>query len=374
MPRAPLRLVAALLGLALFTPPPAAWALLNIDGTRNQVFVFGTASLSYDSNVFVQGEAKGDYIFGASVGVELKRRAGIIAVNGRAVFDYQRFNEFADQTAWNPSFFAEFNKTTGRTTGALTVNAFRSSRADTAVNIRTQTWNFPIGLNLKYPINDKYYVTSQTGYLRRSYVDAEQLLSYTDLTQAFDLFYVYTSKLDLLAGYRLRRGETSLGTTTDHHFSVGATNGLLPKVNGTVRVGYQLREQGTTGDTFDQLTMTAGVTWTPTRKLTFSGSLSTDFTTTAIGGSVDTFTAMARATYTFNRKFSVDGGLGYGRNKFLGATPRQDDFFMWDVGARYSWNQHLEVAASYNYFLNWSSLSNSDFERNGYSLNVSSRF
>jgi hypothetical protein len=372
--RARTRLLAALLGLALFVPPPQALALLNIDGTRNQIFVFGTATFSYDSNIFAQKEAQGDYAIGASAGVELKRRAGIIAVNARAVFDYQRFNEFTDQTSWNPSFFAEFNKTSGRTTGALTINAFRTSRADTAINIRTQTWNFPIGLNLKYPINDKYYVTSQTGYLRRSYVDAEQLLGYTDFTQSFDLFYVYTSKLDLLAGYRLRRGETSLGTTTDHNLTVGAANGLLPKVNGTVRVGYQFRNQDYSGETYDQFTMMAGVAWTPTRKITVSGSVATDFTTTAIGGSVDTFSAMARLAYTFTRKFSVDGGIGYGRNKFLGGAPRQDESFMWDAGFRYSWNQHFEVGGSYNYLRNWSTSSFSDFERSGYSVNVSSRF
>ena len=374
MARARTRLLAALLGLALLTPPPHALALLNIDGTRNQVFVFGSATFGYDSNLFAQADAQGDYSFGASVGAELKRRAGIIAVNARMVFDYQGFAEFTDQNAWNPSFFAEFNKTTGRTTGALTVNAFRSSRADTAVNIRTQTWNFPVGLNLKYPVNDNYYITSQTSYLRRSYVDATQLLSYTDFSQAFDIFYVYTSKLDLLAGYRLRRGETSLGTTTDHNFTVGAANGLLPKVNGTVRVGYQFREQDYTGETYDQLTMSAGVNWTPTRKLTVAGSVATDFTTTAVGGSVDTFSAMLRTTYTFTRKFSVDGGIGYGRNKFLGGLPRQDESFMWDVGFRYSWNQHLEVAGSYNYLRNWSTSEFSDFDRSGYSFTVSSRF
>ncbi len=52
MARARTRLLAALLGLALLTPPPHALALLNIDGTRNQVFVFGSATFGYDSNLF----------------------------------------------------------------------------------------------------------------------------------------------------------------------------------------------------------------------------------------------------------------------------------------------------------------------------------
>lgn len=364
-----------LLALALIAAPRPANALLNIDGTRNQVFVFGNAALAYDSNLFASADGGGDYIYGASVGVELKRRAGIISVNASATFDYQKYAEFTDQSGWNPSFYLELNKTVGRTTGAFTLNAVRSSRADSAVNLRTQTWNFPLGLNIKYPVNDKFYVTSASGYLRRSYSDsAAGLLTYTDYSQAFDLFYVYTSKLDLLGGYRLRVGNTTLGTTTDQAFTVGVANGILPKVNGTLRVGFQIRHSDLTGDTYTQLTSTAGLTWTATRKFTANLSVSRDFQTTAIGGNVDTLSALLRGVYQYTRQFSMDASIGGGRNLFLGGTPRTDTFFSWDVGARYRMSEHLDVGASYNYLKNWSTVSRSDFERSGYSVNVSSRY
>ncbi|MBA4136499.1 MAG: hypothetical protein C0518_04195 [Opitutus sp.] len=363
-----------LLVLALLFSQQSVFALLNIDGTRNQVFVFGTASYSYDSNVFAQTGGEGDSIFGASVGVEVKRRAGIIAVNGRAVLDYQKFSKFSDQTSWNPTFYLELNKTTGRTTGALTINAFRSSRADSAVNLRTQSWNFPLGLSLKYPVNDKLYVTTQTGYLKRSYVDTVGLLSNTDYSQAVDLFYVFTSKLDLVGGYRIRVGTTELGTTTDHAFSVGATNGLLPKVNGTVRFGYQVRESDVTGDTYGQFTSTAALTWNATRNFTMNAAVSRDFSTTAVGGSVDTFSAIARGIYVFTRRYSAEAGVGYGRNKFVSGTPRQDDFFSWDVGGTFRWSERFQLSGTYTSLTNWSTVSISDFTRTGYSFNVSSRF
>jgi hypothetical protein len=348
---------------------------LNIDGTRNQVFVFGKAAMAYDSNIFASAGGSGDYIYSAAVGVELKRRAGIIAVNATATFDYQQFAEFTDQSGWNPSFNLELNKTTGRTTGAFTLNAVRSSRADSAVNLRTETWNFPIGLNVKYPINDKFYVTSGSGYLSRTYADENQgLRAYTDYSQAFDLFYVYTSKLDLLGGYRIRVGSTSLNTTTDHSVTVGVANGILPKVNGTIRVGYQWRTIDGTGESYSQVTSSAALTWNATRKFTASTSVSRDFTTTAVGGSVDTLSLLLRAQYQVNRKFGFEGGVGYGRNRFLTGLPRTDTFFTWDVGVRYAWNEHFNVGGSYNYMKNWSTASLSDFERNGYSLNVSSRF
>lgn len=350
--------------------------MLNIDGTRNQIFVFGNVSVAFDSNVFASATPESDTIFNASVGAELKRRAGIIAVTARAVLDYQKFSEFSDQTAWNPTFFLELNKTTGRTTGALTINAFRSSRADSAVNLRTQSWNFPVGLNIKYPVNDKFYLTSNSSYLKRSYADTVQLLNYTDYTQALDLFYVFTSKLDLFGSYRIRVGQTDLATTTDHNFSLGVDGALFAKVKGTIRAGYQIREIDTSGERYGQFNISASTVWNVTRKLTVTGTVARDFTTTATGVSVDTFSAMLRSAFIFTRRFSVDAGVGYGRNKFLSGSQvgRRDDFLTADIGAAFAFNEHLRVSASYNYLKNWSTESVSDFVRTGYSLDVATRF
>lgn len=367
----------ALAALALLGAPARAPALLNIDGTRNQIFVFGRVSFSHDSNLFSQTTGSADSSITSTLGVELKRRAGIIAVNARVTFDYQSFFTFTGENAFNPNFFLELNKTVGRTTGALTVNAFRSSRSDAAANLRTQTWNFPLGLNLKYPINDKLYLTSQTSYFQRSFTGDVGLTNLTDYTQALDLFYVFTSKLDLVGGYRIRRSLNSgTGNTTDHNFSLGATNGLLPKLNGSLRFGYQLRQTALTDETFGQFNISASLAWVPTRKFTVNLGASRDFSTTATGISVDTLTGDIRATYVFTRRFSVNAGAGYSRNQFVGANqpPRQDDAFTYDLGASYTWNEHLSLAAGYSHMKNWSTNAFSDFTRTSYNFDVSSRW
>lgn len=363
--------------LALLCSQQSVFALLNIDGTRNQVFVFGSLTMAHDSNIFSSGaNEEGDYIYNASVGVELKRRAGIIAVNAKAVFDRQEFQRNKTQSAWNPTFYLELNKTTGRTTGAITINAYRSSRADSAVNLRTQTWNFPLGLNIKYPVNDKFYVTSSSGYLSRSYSDGSGLLNYTDYTESIDILYVFTSKTDLSLVYRIRVGQTTLDTTIDQSLMFGLVNQIIPKVNGSFRAGVQRRTIDRTNDTFTQLSLTADLTWTITRKLNIKGVAMRDFSTTAVGGSVDTLSGRLDAAYDFSRKYQANGGLGYGRNLFLDGNTqgRRDDFFTWEVGLTVAWSEHLHASASYNYLHNWSSVSFSDFERTGYSLNISSRY
>lgn len=359
--------------LALGLSP--ARALLNLDGSRNQLFVFGNVTFGYDSNIFSDSSNRDDYTVNGTVGAEIKRRAGIIAVNATATLSYATYGSYSDENSFNPNFHVEFNKTTGRTTGAFTVSAYRESRSDSAVNLRTNSWNFPVGLSLKYPVNDKYYFTSQTNYLRRRYVDSTVLANYTDYTQAVDVFYVYTSKLDLVAGYRIRVSETSIGNdSTDHWFNVGATGGLFAKLNGTVRLGYQLRDTGS--DSYTHLNALAGVTWPVTRKLNLSAQLSRDFSTIATGASVDSTAASLRASYSATRKLEFSTGVAYGLNRFLGTPPpaRRDTFFSWDVGARYKMNEHLQVGATYTYFRNWSTFDFSDFDRQGFSVDVSSRY
>ncbi len=362
------------LGLAL----PSGRALLNIDGSRNQVFVFGSVTFGYSSNIFSDSSGRGDYNVNAQAGIDLKRRAGIIAVNATFKVDYMTFGKYTSEDSVNPSFYIEFNKTTGRTTGAFTVNAFRESRSDNAVNVRTNSWNFPLGLNLKYPVNDKYYVTSDTTYLQRRYTGTTTLANLTDYSEGINVFYVYTSKLDLVGGYRIRISSTSLGNdTTDHWFNVGASGGLLAKLNGNVRLGYQLRHvAGSSAENFTHFNALAALNWPFTRKLTLSSQVSRDFNTIATGSSVDSTSAALRATYSYNRKLQLDTGVTWGRNLFLGRDQpaRTDNFFSWDASARYKLNEHLNAGVTYTYFRNWSTFSFSTFDRQGFTLDIASRY
>lgn len=363
---------------ALFFLPPQAGALLNIDGSRNQIFVFGGVSFGYSSNIFAEADGRGDYSMSANAGLDLKRRAGLISFNGTARVTYVRYGTFTEENSLNPSFSIELDKPGGRTTGALTVSAYRETRSDSAVNLRTSTWNFPLGLNLKYPVNDHLYLTSSTGYLKRQYTGDSGLVDYADWSEAIDLFYVFTSKLDLIGGYRIRMATTSAGNrTADHWFNVGATGGLFAKLNGTVRFGYQFRQtRGGAVDDYGQFNASASVSWPLTRKFFLGLTVNRDFNTIATGASVDSSSAALRATYNYNRRFEFGADTAVGHNKFLGADQfgREDTFFAWSLSAHYSANEHLRVSASYSYFRNWSSLSFSDHDKHGFSVDISSRY
>ncbi len=356
---------------------PAGRALLNINGARNQLFVFGNVGFAYNSNLYSEATGRGDYSVNATVGMDLKRRAGIIAVNSTFKVDYQRFGQYAQENVVNPSFLLELNKTTGRTTGSISLSAYRETRSDSAVNLRTSSWNIPVELNLKYPINDNLYVTSGTTSLQRRYRDTAVLSNYTDYAEALDVFYVYTSKLDLIGGYRLRVSQSAKGAdSTDHWFNIGATGGLYAKLNGTLRLGYQIRTDQGSHENFSHVNALAALAWPISRKFSLSGQLSRDFNTIATGASVDSSNAALRTSYAYSRKLEFASGVGYGRNLFLGRTlgQRRDDVFSWDLGATYRFSEHLSLAASYSYFRNWSRASFADFDRHGLSFTIASRY
>lgn len=373
-----LRRSLGLLFAGLATASPTAHALLNFDGTRNQLYVFGGLTYAYNSNLFGQAGGDGDSSFTIQAGTELKRKAGLIGVDCVAKVDFVRYSEYTDLNTVNPNLSLVFSKGTGRTTGSFSVSVYREARSDSAVNLHTTSWNFPMALNVRYPINEKFYTTSATEYLQREYQDNAALVNYTDLSESLDLYYTYSTKLDLLAGYRIRFSEAAVyGRATDHWFSVGATGGLLAKLTGTVRVGYQLRTVDIgTPDHFDHFNFSAGLNWPVLRKLTVTVSASRDFGTIATGESVDSSSLALRGTYTYNRKLQFTGGVGFGINDFLGDTQndRRDTFFSWDAGFNYRMNEHFQFGANYTYFKNWSSIAFGDYDSHGISVNVTGRY
>ncbi|HVU17502.1 MAG TPA: outer membrane beta-barrel protein [Candidatus Didemnitutus sp.] len=369
--------VSRLLLLALLFAQQSVFALLNIDGERNQVFVFGSASLTYDSNLLAQRDGESDVGENFALGAEWHRRAGIIAVDATSSITAYRFNQHSALDAVDPNLVVLFSKTSGRLTGSLSLSAYRTQQADSAVNLRTSSWNFPVELSLRYPINEKFYATSDSAAQNRQFEDRNAgLQNYLDFAEGLDGYYVYNSKIDALAGYRVRFGRTDVDRTIDHDFHVGVTGQIFPKVTGVIHVGIQRREIRGTGLGFNETSASAQLTWTATRKLTVVGLVGRDFNTTATSASVDSLSTSLSADYGLNRRFQFGAGISGGRNRFLDETVagRVDDFFSWYVEGTYNVNEHFKVVSRYTYFDNQSDEFLAEFDRNQFSITLSGRY
>ncbi|MSU48330.1 MAG: hypothetical protein EXS37_04430 [Opitutus sp.] len=183
-----------------------------------------SASVSRDSNIFANSDSRGDFVYSSSLSAEYTRRAGWIGVNANASVGSSRFATIKGQDFNNPSFGMEFTKHTGRTTGSLTFSAARESRADAAVNLRSTSWNIPVGLNFKYPISGTYTLTGSFGYSSRRYLDETVFSSLKSYSASFDVIHILTTERDMSVGYRYRYNESSRQTSsTDHNLSLGLT-------------------------------------------------------------------------------------------------------------------------------------------------------
>jgi hypothetical protein len=382
--------LALLLACAILCAPAPALVTLNLNDGHDHVYVTATLGASHDSNVFARNSGPGDFVFSTGLVAEYVRRAGWIGVNASVGVSSSHFATIKGEDFSNPNFNLEFTKQSGRTTGSLTLSASRSSRADAAVNIRTTSWNYNAGLNLAYPIIERFKATATFGYAANRYVDETALVNLSTYTAAANLYYVYNTERDLNAGYRYRYTQTSVqDSTTDHDFTVGMSGRIIRGLNGSVNVGYQFRVPSRAGQpTFQGVSASAATSYAFNRKFTATGQVSKDFSTTATDASVDTTAADLNLKYAHNSHWSLGLGTGWGESRFLGeggrivisAGPpeilgpnRTDTFVHWDAGINYSRNEHFKLSFNYSWFRNWSTTPFADFIRASWNINLNSR-
>lgn len=357
-----------------------AFALVKFNDGKDEIFITGTAGIGYDSNIFATSGGNGDTTLNSSLLLEYKRKAGMIGVNSTLGWDFGKFLDYTSEDFANPHARAELTKNSGRTTGSITMGAARETRADTAINLRTTSWDYDAGLNVKYPVIERYSLSGQLGYERKDFDSEFALYDLRTYTAAGDLFYVYRSDRDLFAGYRYRLTETTAGTDNhDHAFTVGISGKIIPKLNGTLRFGYQIREiehPRLPRESYDSFTALASTTWTISKRLNVTGQLSRDFNTLATDVSVESTGAGLDVQYALNAKFTVFGGIGGGQTRFIERQSggRHDTYFTANAGVAYTHSDRFKATLTYTYYQNWSTLRTSDYERNAISLNLSSRW
>lgn len=366
------------LSLGLLVAVVPAQAIVRWNEGKDQIFVTGSFSMAWDSNIYTSANQTSDIVYTATLGAEYRRRAGLIGINVSSGLARAQFSENVSESSTNPNLRIELNKDTGRTTGTLGLSASRSARADPTVNLRTDSWNYTADLNLKYPISDRHALTASLTWHKQDYLDNQLFVDLTSISMSADWFYVFTPQRDLFGGYRLRISESSAQTTfADHSISAGVSGRIVRGLNGTARVGYQVREglKGTS-ETFSGYNASLSAAWNFTRKVALNTSISKDFNITSTNLSTDALTGNLDLQYARSAKLALTAGVGAGRTTYLGTEGdgREDTFFTAYGRIAYTFNEHLRLGLVYSYFRNWSTIDFSDFSRNSLTFDASSRF
>lgn len=365
-------------GLGLMLAALPADAIMRWNEAKDQIYIKGSAVWVYDSNIYTNSENEADSIMRGSIGAEYRRQAGLIGVNADLSITIAEFSENKDEGFSNPDMRLEFTKDTGRTTGTLAFSGNRASRADPAANMRTDSWNYGADFRVKYPINDRHSFSGGYDWRRQDYLNNDFLVDLNSHSMAADWFYVFSEERDLFGGYRLRLSETSAGSKyADHSVSGGVAGRLIRGLNGTARVGYQIRKDLTgVGDTFSGFNATISGTWNLTRQASVTLRLGKDFSVTSTNISTDATTANLDLQYARTAKLVLGAGAGVGNTKFLGLEGgnREDTFFSAYARIQYSFSEKLIVSGTYSYFKNWSTQEFSDFARDSITFDATSRF
>ena len=307
-------------------------ALVTLNDGTDKIYVSGTWSMGYDTNISASSDNTADTTYSAGATIEYQRRAGLIGVNANVNFTLNRFLKNTTYDNLNPTYSLEFDKSTGRTTGTLNLNAVRSSQTDAAVNLYTTSWNYTANLNVHYPIIDRYSLAGSFTYGLLDYTktSGQPLDNLSTYSSSLSLFYILSDERDLFASYSYSYGDSSANTSTvDDGISLGVHGKIIWEINGSLSVGYTVRNPHGVPDTvtltdtvpqgsYTDVTANASANWNANRKLAFTGSLSKEFSTTATDATTDTLAASLDATYAFNARLSAGTGIGGGETRFFG--------------------------------------------------------
>lgn len=357
---------------------PSAEALFTFDNGRQTVNVTAAYGFDYESNLFAHAGGGGDHSQRFTLGTSYLRRAGLIKVNGSLTVSMARFETFTAQDFTNPRLRLEFTKDSGRLTGGVTLSGARESNSDTAANLRANSWNYGAGVRLRYPINSRYYFTSRTDFSLRDYLGTAGLFNLSNYAETVNMYYRYNSKLDLLAGYRLRVGRAQgAANSYDHDVHFGATGSLLPKLSGTLSAGYEWRnETGANGGKYGTVTSSLSLAWPMTKRVTFSAAVSKDFMTTATDISVDGTGVNLQAELKPAGKVNIRFGVNYSTSRYLGSLGggRRDHAPGFNASVSLVVIAHVSASLTYAYTDNHSNVAYSDFTQHTASLNLSASF
>ena len=356
---------------------PHAVGLIDMNEGRDKITVNADYGINYDSNLFARSGSAGDTDQTLSLGTNYTRRAGMIGFSSTASVTSGRFQRFSSENFTNPSLTMEFTKNDGRLTGSLTMTGQRESRSDDAANLRANSWHYSAALGLRYPVNDRYYLTSSTAVSVRDYAQDTPLYNLSSFSEGVDLYYVYSSKLDILGGYRIRFGHAQGGSgTRDAALTLGATGAILPKLTTTMRAGYQTRdESGIDGGHYHELTTEFALAWPMNKRTTFNFQASKDFMTAATDVSVDATAFDLSGTIKPNLrvKIALTGEAGYTISRYLGnrGAGREDRTLSFIARLTVPIKTHFAASLSYGYYTNDSSYAFSKYERRTASFDVS---
>ncbi len=321
----------------------------------------GEASVVYEDNIYLKTtESADDLRVEFVAGLELRSSPDASAETTFSITNRSiRYDtEPLDDNFLSVRFNTRYNSGVVMSNGYASYVEDYSSRFDLddggdvfgAVVHRDRT---SVGGSLKYGVSNLTSVKAGFDYADLDYTNTS-LTNYqgnSSYSIPVTVFYQIRPTIDLTTGVRYRRTDTDLGIEyTDMYYYVGAVGELFsPVVHADLSVGYQKRNaKGNLADS-DSPSYKLSLIYTGDPKSSIYATIQRDFRTSATS-SVSSYTYTSGtigASYSLTRSIGLNAALVYAETEYQ-ESDRSDDIEMVRLGATYSPNDYLTVAASFN--------------------------
>lgn len=369
----PIRL--AIISVSLVAASHAAPFMAIGDGA--ELFLTGSLGVRADDNVTLSGNAESDLIFDITPGIDLTFGKGSQLTGSLTLV--HAFSNYTDNSRLNTNLFSgDFVSRYDDGKMKLGFNVSFHELSQNTADVRptgpvpslTRRDIFSTGGNAEVEISQLTSIGGGVSFQHENY----KPVGYADadtLTIPIDLYYKWTPKIDLSAGYRYRSYETDIGSdSTDHYFNVGGRGEFTPKLTGRFTVGLGTRDLDKGGDK-SLLGLDASLNYELTPKTNLQVGASNDFGTSPQGAQQENFTINGMITSKISEEWSVNGGLSW---RSIDYGTRTDGYFEGTLGTTYIISNNVRIIGGYTYRNYSSDLSGSEFKNNVFSVSASFRY
>ncbi|MEO0508271.1 MAG: outer membrane beta-barrel protein [Verrucomicrobiota bacterium] len=390
-------ITASILAFLNFSHSLFAAPLVSI-GDNADIYFNGSTSLRYDSNVFrnEDGEEE-DLIWTISPGFEFDLGRGLSNADFSIItrYDIRRYDDLdgLDTELFSIEAAGSYTGTRLDLSASASFEEEKAATGDLQIQDLVESDRTSAKIDVEYELSPKLSFGTGIAYAKKDYKTFQEFFADREsYTLPFDIFYELTPKLDLILGYqyRLDKVDGTEGRITDqfqlmgqnvvetldtssydadnHFFNVGLRGDLLPKLVGSFRAGYRLRDsddrtlQATTiidgvvqplpptgtldGRSNGSLGIDADLTWLTSPKLTTSVGLSRDFGIGSAGESTERTGFDLILNYAINPNFSTVALASYSYVDFR--SGREDDTYRAGLRLNYVPNEYWSFGTGYN--------------------------